>query len=334
MLKNLDQFSTRDSMDRYLEILKAWEIDTVKKVTTIHPGRVFKVELENGVFLLLKDIGKEDPQVFRRFEFEYDVLRHLHQVGISVAIPILDRRGKPLVIHNEHYFTLSPFLTTNNRWLDLNFDELKNLYYNCGSAIARLHIALASFPTVDIEKRTWKTVFPDVLLNQCIPNVCQNMSEQERTGFEMILHDLIEDINTFTKGLSEQLIHRDCHTGNIVVNGEQVSGFVDCDHISLGPKIFDIADFLVHMIKNDVSDRELTKRWLNLFPVVLEGYEKENPLSEKEKQGLYFIMLGTFIMFADWFYKIGDADKAQAEMVAFNWMYRNRQEICKRIMAV
>jgi Ser/Thr protein kinase RdoA (MazF antagonist) len=45
------------------------------------------------------------------------------------------------------------------------------------------------------------------------------------------------------RGLPEQLIHRDCHPGNVLVDGTRVIGFIDCDHLCIGPRLFDVACF-------------------------------------------------------------------------------------------
>ncbi len=316
-----------------MEILTAWDIGPVQAVADLHLGNVFRVERAAGAPMILKNIGKDSPQVTARFAFEYEVLCQLDRYGVAVALPIPNRKGELLVAKDGHFFTLSPYLTSNNQWLELDFEGLKRLNHNCGAAIGKLHAALAAFPTEGLEHRTWKTVLPDMLFDHSIPVIQRSTTQQEREAFDAIIADIAVDMRATTENLPMQLIHRDCHHGNIVVNGEQVSGFIDCDHLSIGPRVFDLADFIVHMIKQDVTDLERTAAWFGLFPAVIQGYEKETPLLKEEKQALYYVMVGVLLMLAGWFFETGDAVKARSELEAIRWMYQHRQEILDQIMS-
>jgi len=160
---------TAKPRNQVMEILAAWDVGAVQAVVDIHPGKVYKVECVTSTYYVLKNIGENSPKVVQRFGFEYDVLCHLDRTGISIALPIPDREGELLVLKNGYLYTISPYLTTNNKWLELDPDGLKRLNHNCGAAIARLHMALAAFPAEDLENRTWKTVFPEDLFDHWIP---------------------------------------------------------------------------------------------------------------------------------------------------------------------
>jgi len=321
------------SKDQIMEIVAAWDVGAVQATVDLHLGKVYRVERATGMPLILKDIGKDSPQIVARFEFEYDVLRHLDRSGISVALPMPNREGEFLVVKDGCLYTLSPYLTTNNKWLELDFEGWKRLNRNCGAAIAKLHTALAAFPTEDLENRTWKTVLPDSFLEHWVPMIQQDSPAQERDEFNAILADISADMRTTTEDLPMQLIHRDCHHGNIIVDGKRVSGFIDCDHLSIGPRVFDLADFIVHMIKQHVANRERTAEWFALFPAVIQGYEEETSLSREEKRALYYVMLGILIMLAGWFFETGEPAKATSELEALSWMYHHRQKIYDLIMA-
>lgn len=314
-------------------IVAAWDVGTVQAVVDIHPGRVYRVERATDSPLILKNIGKDSPPIVARFEFESEVLHHLDRHAISVALPILNQEGELLTVKEGHLYTMSPCLTSNNQWLTLDFEGLKRLNRNCGAAIAKLHTALAAFPTEGLESRTWKTVLPDSFLEHWVPTIQQSIAPQERAEFDAIIAGLSADMRATNAALPMQLIHRDCHHGNIVVNGEQVSGFIDCDHLSLGPRVFDLADFIVHMIKQHVADQKRTAEWFDLFPAVIQGYEEETSLSKEEKQALYHVMLGVLIMLAGWFFAAGRPENAQSELEAIRWMCRHRQPILDRIIA-
>jgi Ser/Thr protein kinase RdoA (MazF antagonist) len=296
-------------------------------VHEIHPGRVVRIDIEGGEPLILKDIGS-GADVARRFAFEVDVLRHLDRAGAGVALPLADRRGKEWVAHEGRLYTLSPCLATDH-WGALDRAGQVRLHRNCGAAIARLHAALATYPAHGLEQRTWKTVLPDEWFERSIPAIREHLAPVERKAFDAVLGQVSGEMRSVATGLPQQLIHRDCHHGNIVVQGEQVSGFVDCDHLSVGPRVLDLADFLVHGIKGRVADPEAVEVWFELLPAVIEGYQAENPLSGQEQRAVYAMMLGILLMFAAWFYETGTPQHAPRELETLAWMVEQRARICR-----
>jgi Ser/Thr protein kinase RdoA (MazF antagonist) len=248
-----------------------------------------------------------------------------------VALPQRDRSGHPSHLYEGNRFTLSPFLETGRSWLELDEAGLRRLNANCGAAIGRLHNSLASFPQANLEQRTWRTDFSEPWFNDIIQNIQKHLAPPERKAFVPILDESAVDIQASARGLPEQLIHRDCHHGNIVVQGEQVTGFVDCDHLSLGPRVFDLANFVIHMIKHSVNVPQRTAEWFRLFPAVLQGYQHTNPLGTREQQAVYWMLLGILILFVDWFYKTGSPEKALSDLEAFAWIARNRKQIQTRM---
>jgi Ser/Thr protein kinase RdoA (MazF antagonist) len=170
-------------------------------------------------------------------------------------------------------------------------------------------------------------VLPDEWFGRSIPAIRQGLATRDRAAFGRMIQVVEGEMRTAACGLPEQLIHRDCHHGNIVVHGEQVSGFVDCDHLSLGPRVLDLADFLVHAVKGHVANRQATEQWFVLCPAVLEGYQGENPLSDHERRAVYSMMLGILLMFAAWFYETGTPQHAPRELETLAWMVEQRARI-------
>jgi Ser/Thr protein kinase RdoA (MazF antagonist) len=320
--------------NRIMQIVTAWDVGTVHAVVDIHPGKVYRVERVADAPLILKNVGQDDPQAMVRLAFEHEVLRHLDRRGISVALPLPTRDGQSFVAEDGHLYTLSPHLISNSRWHALDLKGLERLNRNCGAAIAKLHVALAAFHAKDLEDRTWETVLPDDLFDRWIPAIRQNAIQQERDRFDAIIRDIEADMRATMESLPTQLIHRDCHQGNIIVNGERVSGSIDCDHLSIGPRVLDLASFIVHMIYEHVTDRERTAEWFELFPAVIEGYETEVPLRREEKRTLYYVMLAVLLIFTGWFFETGEPAKARGELEALSWMHGNRQRILDGIAAV
>ena len=315
---------------KHTSIIEAWGISATCAVHEIHPGRVVRVDLEGGESLIFKDVGS-GADAARRLAFEVDVLRHLDRAGVGVAVPLPDRQGRAWVEHGGRLYTLSPYLATEDRWRELDRAGLVRLNQNCGAAIACLHAALATYPADDLEQRTWKTVLPDEWFKRSIPVIREHLAPVEREAFDDVIQRVDSEMQSAATGLPQQLIHRDCHHGNIVVRGEQVSGFVDCDHLSIGPRVLDLADFLVHGIKGRTTDRKATEEWFAILAAVLEGYEVENPLAERERWAVFVMMLGILLMFAAWFYETGTPQHAPRELETLAWMVEQRARICRAL---
>src|SRR6185369_11375613 len=98
-------------------------------------------------------------------------------------------------------------------------------------------------------------------------------------------------IQAALQGLPEQLIHRDCHPGNILVDGTRVIGFIDCDHLCLAPRLFDLAYYVVHHIKWQTDNDAGTRRVLASVPRLLEGYRARASLPPAEAASLPHAML-------------------------------------------
>jgi Ser/Thr protein kinase RdoA (MazF antagonist) len=73
-------------------------------------------------------------------------------------------------------------------------------------------------------------------------------------------------MTTGLRGLPEQLIHRDCHPGNILVQGTRVISFIDWEDLCIGPRLFDLAYYAVHHLKWVTDDDVATRRWLSNLP--------------------------------------------------------------------
>jgi Ser/Thr protein kinase RdoA (MazF antagonist) len=136
------------------------------------------------------------------------------------------------------------------------------------------------------------------------------------------------------RDLPEQLIHRDCHPGNILVQGTQVIGFIDCDHICIGTRIFDVAYYAVHHLKWVTDDEAATQRWLRNLPQLLHGYTSQQPLEAAEIAALSAAMMAYHLLLAHWFLRGSKHESIALEMQALDWLDRNYDSISAAIAEV
>jgi Ser/Thr protein kinase RdoA (MazF antagonist) len=122
-------------------------------------------------------------------------------------------------------------------------------------------------------------------------------------------------------GLPEQLIHRDCHPGNILVQGTRVIGFIDCDHICIGPRLFDLAYYAVHHLKWVTDDEAATNRWLADLPSLLRGYRSQQSLSQEEAAALPYAMMAYHLLLSHWFMGLGRREPIALEVRSLDWIH-------------
>ncbi len=147
------------------------------------------------------------------------------------------------------------------------------------------------------------------VFDDAIPRISENLGREQLIAFRETIDEMEAEMRRAYSALPEQLIHRDCHPGNVVINGFEVSGFIDCNHISIGPRTLDLANLLVHLIKWDVDDERKTATWLAHYDQVIIGYESVQPMEKHERQGFFYVMLAVLLSLAHHFYRSGSPQK-------------------------
>jgi Ser/Thr protein kinase RdoA (MazF antagonist) len=260
---------------------------------------------------------------------EFEILQHLSAAHVPVAVPLLGRRGSPAVVSGGHLFSLSPFLKTRGSAEAIPWEVLCIKY---GAAIGDLHIALASFPPERLVGRTWRNDPMKDSFENRIPSLQQFLQGDQAIWFKRIIAEMESEMKHALADLPEQLIHRDCHPGNVLTDGAEVIGFIDCDHLSLGPPVLDLAYFVIHLVKGDVHDPDKAAGWLHYFPLVIQGYEQKIRLSDHEKAALPYMIVYVLVLFADFFYHLKNEVAAKVELDALVFIHSHLEEIRQRTL--
>ena len=225
-----------DRLAQLRTILAEWDIPPIRAISVIHGAqRVCKISCDGWAFVL-KDIS--DAPNLLRLAFTRDVLAHVARSGLRVPVPLLSRSAQLAVSWEGRLYSLSEFIEAGD---EPDEPELQpELYFQIGRAIARLHEALAVYPEADARSRTWR----EDLAGQVpvwLSSLSIGLSPEQTTVVQRVGGARGVCIGRALWGLPEQLIHRDCHPGNILVEGTRVVGFIDCDHLCIGPRVFDLA---------------------------------------------------------------------------------------------
>ncbi len=307
-------------------VLAHWRILDVATAKALHhKGTVVLVTTASGDRLVLKDVGDETRA--ERLWSEYRLILHLDRSGVPVAVPHLAPDGRPFAEHAGKLYTLSPYLLPD---AEEGPQDLKATDEHLGIAIAKLHAALATYPGVIT---SWTMDLTTRVFDDSIPVIRAHLPDEELGRFDRILGGIEHELRDALAGLPRRRIHGDCHTGNVVLHGTQVVGFVDLDHLPIGPAIYDICAALVDQVKWSVLDAAATSQWLAACDRVVVGYERVLPLSSREKEAIPCMMLAIQLLFAYWLFLHGNREWAEMNMQAFYWLHEHRSEISQRVSA-
>ncbi len=236
------------------------ELDDVSAWRDLWP-----VTAEDGARYFLKRLG---PWRNLPVADEARILTHLARQGVRVAEFLPTDRATLYAGEVEDSFILIPRLASDH----FNAAELVSLEEKIGGALAELHLALARYP--------WPA-------NSYAENLGESLEREL-----MLPPDIAEGFarrrGSMTAALADlptQLIHGDLTPENVLLRRpEVVSGFIDFDHLPLGPRIWDIAKYV---------SRRIRLRWRQGSPAsdlgrldhlggFLIGYHKTNPLGSAE----------------------------------------------------
>lgn len=299
------------------EILKCYALREPVSVSPLHKDNVFSVRTGDGEYIL-----KKEPAAARgpaKIEEEHRLLRYLSRSGVPVACPVETADGASFILREDELYVLMPRLAHTPG--DFFSPGSGVLYRNIGKAVAGLHAALALYPC---EIRSFVIEPYANLYNRILPDLyapgtaCAAEAE--------ILSDLRAEMESALGNLPRQRIHGDCHDGNVCLENGRVSGFIDTDHLPLGPRLFDICEYLIHIIKWDAGDPVKTETFLRLFPEFIRGYLEAVPLTDGERHAVWHMLL--YMQAAFYHYKIQNGwPDAPKDLEAFRWVYRNRSKI-------
>jgi Ser/Thr protein kinase RdoA (MazF antagonist) len=316
-----------------LDIIAAWDIKVSGQVEHICPEGIFRLSSEQGDDLILKDIGPIDDRLLSQLAFEHEVLRHLQAAGLPVALPLPDIQGRTVVPWRDRALTLSPCLPNDSTAsMPAHRDRLLRNY---GAAIARMHQALITFPPAEIPDWIDPIDLTSEVFDTGFPIILRYLKGAQADQFQATFADLNRTMPAALQHLPQQLIHRDCHAENLLSCDTEVTGIVDWDHLTIGPRILDIAYFAVQLAKRQVRNPEAMAQWLDELPLLLGGYEAESILLEKEKVAFPYALISVPVLFAHW--AIGTRhsdDYIQTELDTMAWLYRNVEVIPQRVQAV
>jgi Ser/Thr protein kinase RdoA (MazF antagonist) len=282
------------------QLLGAWsEVFRSPVITELAPGRVWVVTAERGDRYVLKKVstfGAPDPA--RRFADEARIVTHLLQRGVPVAVPVLSDDGKAYTTDDDGApCAVFPMLPQGGADSDPGLDPA--LFENVGAAIARLDSALAGCP-FGIE--SWE-VGPD-LLTTCWQTARDRLPA---AALARLSARLLPRWDAIVQALSAapQRVHGDVHGGNILTDGQRVTGIIDIDHLPLAPRGFDLGYYMAFGVRWRLNGNQPAQPVDEAAPFItrhlLAGYDAVSPLTRQENDDLPALAMAAALGLFDFF---------------------------------
>lgn len=282
------------------QVPEAWsEVFSSPVITELTPGRVWEVATERGDRYVLKKVSTFNaPDPVRRFTDEARILTYLLQRGVPVAVPVLSNDGKVCATDDDGApHAVFPMLPQGSADNDPGLDPA--LFENVGAAIARLHVALAGCP---FGVESWE-VGPGVLtaLWQSVEDrlpaaALTELSARIRPRWDSMVQAL---------SAAPQRVHGDVHGGNLLTDGQKVTGIIDIDHLPLAPRGYDLGYYMA-FAGHWWLDGNQPSRPVDESRHLLTGYDSVSRLTRQENDDLPALALAAALGLIDYFVREHD----------------------------
>jgi len=287
-----------------VQVLRAWSgVFGSPVITELAPARVWEVATERGDRYVLKKVstfGAADP--VRRFADEVRILTYLLQRGIPVAVPVLADDGKAYATDDDGALcAVLPMLPQGDD-SDPKLDP--RLLENIGAAIARMHAALADCP-FGIE--SWEmgpgtlTASWQTLRDRLPAEALSELSARVQPRWDSIVRAL---------SAAPQRVHGDVHGGNILTDGRKVTGIIDCDHLPLAPRGYDLGYYMAFGVQWRLAASQPSPPVDEALPVIarhlLTGYDAVSQLTRPQNDDLPALALAAALGLIDYFIREHD----------------------------
>jgi len=136
--------------------------------------------------------------------------------------------------------------------------------------------------------------------------------------------DECELFKAIYKSLPRQLIHRDIHLKNIILDGKFDVHFIDFDSCEINIRIYDLAYFGVTLLES-INNIDELKRWQDLFVYFFHGYYQDNKLNQVEVYSIwkmFFVLQICFIRY--YFEKDNNRKDAEKRINKLVYVYNHR----------
>jgi Ser/Thr protein kinase RdoA (MazF antagonist)/AraC-like DNA-binding protein len=257
------------------------------------------------------------------FKTHTAIVRAITEDGMNAPVPILTQDRQDFIQGDDLYFYLLPRLKgkpVNSRAL-MEKDWAQKAF-RLGGLIGRLHKVLSRFdrelkldePDLFAAVRDWAMPRTQAVLS-LPPEFYQTYTEHFQHLYPL---------------LPKQPIHRDPNPANIMMEGEELSGFIDFELGQRSIRLFDPCYLTTAILSETIPESgcPLDDKWFEVYRSVLQGYDTVCPLARVEREAapytVFTIQMICLAYFTDnpKFEKLADINKRM-----FLWLWEKREKL-------
>ena len=130
-----------------------------------------------------------------------------------------------------------------------------------------------------------------------------------------------EQLHKYYHDLPRNIIHRDVHLENVLVDEGFITGWLDFDLTRKDMRIFDIAYLMTGLLLGRINDKFAVSKWQDLFQNFVAGYESRSVLTKKEHLLLPVVMIAMELLFVTYWTSMDNDDEVKKANALAEWLY-------------
>lgn len=237
--------------------------------------------------------------------------------GVSVEIPRLSAHGCVLVEQDGRSYAL--YRELPGRQLDqCGAAPQPPVAHAIGTAIARLHLALANCPAALAAKLPQADLAADVMHWSGV--LQGSHASLDAPWVRSLVTELCAVLGDPRQQLPRQLVHNDCHGGNVVFDAHGVPGFIDFDFMRTNLRLFDPCYCAAGLLVDQMEHTPDPCGWAELRGELFAGYDSLCHLQAAERAMAPYVIQAALVINAGWWVAEHRADLAGANLRALRWL--------------
>ncbi|ERJ11795.1 phosphotransferase enzyme family protein [Haloplasma contractile] len=310
-------------------VLENWDIGNLVECKTLNT-KVSLIETEDHVYILKLKKDSEHKSNMESLKTEHKLIKYLLGEGLNVPRPIKTKQGTDVVSINNDLYCLYEYIEGSHVLNHYEADDLNGLAYKYGEAISKLHKGLAII-----------TDFVDAKVTHFLKDVNAWAIPllEEHDYIEEKLQEVIDYVTQYEliyESLPKQLIHRDLHPNNLLLQAGVVSGFLDFEISVKGIRLFDLCYACTALLGEAVEgvfNKDYTKieKWKMYVSYLMKGYHNHNELTEEEIDCIPLIMILIQFIMSAYFLSTDESDLTHQNLDSLKWVYENRKRLVKQV---
>lgn len=246
-----------------------------------------------------------------------NIAKALSEQGFAASIPIPTKFGSEY-LDGEKIAVLTRGIKGNPLPKDDRFgDKRQEFGFKYGESISRLHNALAAIePDIRPQEQNLYTHVTEWAL----PEIKKQNYQYQMGLFDSFFENYIDNFGMLFDKLPKQLIHRDPNPSNILFNGDEVSGFIDFDLSERNVRLWDLCYCSTGILCEWRGVDDIHEKWPDILAGILQGYGSVNPLTNEEKQAVYYVICSIQMICVAYFESVNELKelaKTNREMLHF-----------------